>query len=191
MPRRKLILFLLLVVVVHALPFVNAAGELSSVPSVGPSACAWRSPMPNGPRCNELTQRCAQGCPRLGQRPSTSPPSESQPSSSRSRVPEPAQMSCSMATSFCISSCQRSSEAVSPCLIRYMAGKIGNRPELKKCLQRMSLSVSDESRIGIDTGVSTGRLSKELSSSYKTHSLTLSRKSSLARLKDSLYLLSQ
>ncbi|MBI4441428.1 hypothetical protein HY639_04630 [Candidatus Woesearchaeota archaeon] len=145
----------LLVLLLIALPFVTAA--LPPIPEVGPGVCAWRQP--NGQRCDESIQRCAEGCPPLGAGPSFVPSPVSLPSPAPR--PEPTIMSCSSAVSYCISDCRRSDEAASLCLVRCIAGKMANRREMVKCLQRMNIQLPGQARAQAIEGNVQG-LSKEI-----------------------------
>ncbi len=169
MLKKRITPFLVILLFFVLFPLGNAAGELPGIPEVGPGVCAWKQP--NGQPCDERIQRCDQGCPPLRSRPSVSSQPSWQPSVSESdRVSDSSR--CSSAASSCTSTCAFSSEGQQKCMVRCMAGKIGNRKQLIQCLQSMSIYVdsisSDESRsssrLETESGVDINKLSKELSS---------------------------
>lgn len=170
MAKRRLILFIVVLLLMIVFPFGTAAGELPGIPEVGPGVCAWKV---NGQRCDERIQRCAQGCPPIVSRQSISSlPSDQLPVSRSESISDSS--SCSSAASTCTSTCLFASEEQSKCMVRCMAGKMGNRRKLKKCLQSMSIysdiisdKSSSDSNLETESGVDIQKLNKELSSNLQ------------------------
>lgn len=60
-----IIALVLLVASIFLIANIGVHAYLAPIPEVGPGACAWRNPVPNGPRCDESHQKCAPGCPEI------------------------------------------------------------------------------------------------------------------------------